>query len=87
MLPCHDGNLDVPVHVFASRILDANGQELFARQSSQSFDDRFEVSVRAFFFTFSVPVDLSVIIDNQGDGIFVQVGYGGKQTFSLASIL
>ena len=62
------------MHAFASRILDENGRELFERQSIQSFDDRFEVSIRAFIFTFSVPVDVSVMIDNQGDGIFVQVG-------------
>ena len=74
VLPCHNGNLDSPMHAFASRILDENGRELFERQSIQSFDDRFEVSIRAFIFTFSVPVDVSVMIDNQGDGIFVQVG-------------
>lgn len=65
VLPCHDGNLDVPIHTIGSRILAENGQELFERQSNQSYEDS--------FMLFVVPVSVSAMIENRGNGVFFRV--------------
>ena len=69
LLPCFDGNLNVPIHAIDFHILDARGQQIFGKQSTQSFHESFEVKVLGF----SVPVDVLAKVDNRGDGIFVQV--------------
>ena len=78
VLPCHDGNLNVPRHAINTRILDSSGQVLFSRQSDQSYSDSFTVRVSTIFGTLSVPVDVSVTIDNQGNGVSTQVSKSGK---------
>ena len=79
VLPCHDGNLNVPRHAINTSIFGSNGQVLFSRQSDQSYNDTFFVSVSFF----SVQVDVSVAIDNQGNGVSTQVSSSGK----IASVL
>ena len=73
VLPCHDGNLNVPRHAINTRILDSSGQVLFSRQSDQSYSDSFTVRVSTIFGTLSVPVDVSATINNQGNGVSTQV--------------
>ena len=68
LLPCHDGNLDVPIHVIGSRILTVTSQELFGRQSNQSFEDSFDISVFG-----TVTVLVSATIENRGNGVFFRV--------------
>lgn len=63
VLPCHDGNLDVPIHAIDSRILIADGKELFGRLSNQSFNAS---------FVLLVPVFVSATIENRGNGVFFQ---------------
>ena len=69
LLPCHDGNLDVPIHVIGSRIFTVTGQELFGRQSNQSFEDSFELTV----LSATVTVLVSAMIENRGNGVFFRV--------------
>ena len=76
VLPCHDGNLNSPTHAIDSRILAANGEQLFERTSTQSFTD--SLVVRLGFF--SVSVDISATIENRGNGVFIQVSKSGKNT-------
>ena len=74
LLPCYDGNLNIPIHAIDVHILDASGEQIFGKESTQSFAENFEVKV----FGFSVPVEVLAKIDNRGDGIFVQVSKSGN---------
>lgn len=81
LLPCYNGNLNVPIHAIESRILDENGQkQFFTRLSTTSFDASFKLTV--FGFVELMPF-ISANIDNRGDGVFFQVSKSWMNTLRL----
>ena len=71
VLPCYDGNLNVPNHAIESRILDENGRQLYGRLSTQSFNDSFKLTIVQNIIT--VTPFILANIENRGDGVFFQV--------------
>ena len=69
VLPCHDGNLDIPTHAINSRIMGPDGRIIFDRLSTRSFVESRVVQV----LLISVRVHISANIENRGNGIFFQV--------------